>query len=148
VDAIGYDGPGWRTGVFDRKDWGGSENDWPWRGSSLRSHASWGVCAIVIFISIFVGIFVRPWWWVQSRGGIGSSVGIDIVWGISIFVGIFVWPWRRAQSRGGIGSCAGIDIVWRFGCVVVAIMSVATCVGRRCDTRCDIIIQLQWRAWH
>ena len=119
---MGYDGPKWRTGVFDRKDWGGSGDDWPGRGLSLRGRASQGVCVIVIFISIFVGIFVQPRWRVQSRGRIGSSVGIDIVWGISIFVGIFVWPWQQAQSRGGIGSCVGIDIVWGFGCVVVAIM--------------------------
>ena len=60
---MGYDGPGWRMRVFDGKDWDGSGDDWPGRGLSLCSHASWGMCVTIIFIAIFVGIFVWPWQW-------------------------------------------------------------------------------------
>jgi hypothetical protein len=83
---MGYDGPRWRTGVFDGKDWDGSRDDWPWRWSLLRSGASRGICAIVMFIVVFVGIFVRPRRRAQSRGRIGSGVGIDIAWGFGCVV--------------------------------------------------------------
>ena len=49
-----YDWPGWGTRVGDGKDCGGSGYNRPGWGSSLRSGASQGVCAIVIFIAIFV----------------------------------------------------------------------------------------------
>jgi hypothetical protein len=58
----------------------------------LHSCASQGVCVVVIFIVVFVGIFVRPRWWAQSRGRIGSGVSIDIAWwfGCVVVVVVFV----------------------------------------------------------
>jgi hypothetical protein len=91
----GYDGPRWRMGVFDGKDWDGSRDDWPWRWSLLHSGASRGICAIVMFIVVFVGLFVRPRRRVQSRGRIGSGVGINIAWGFGcvVVVVVFVTVW-------------------------------------------------------
>ena len=51
-----------------------------------RSGASWGVCAIVVFIAIFFRIFVGPRWRTRLRGEIGSGVEVDIAWGFGCMV--------------------------------------------------------------
>ena len=55
----------------------------------------------------------------QSRGGVGDSVGIDIVCGLGCVV-----------------------------VVVVAVVSVAEHSGRWRSTGCDINVQLRWQVWH
>ena len=58
-----YDGPGWRTGVGDGGDCGGSWYDGPRWGSSSHSGASRGVSAIVVLVFVLFQSFDWPWRW-------------------------------------------------------------------------------------
>jgi hypothetical protein len=89
------------------------------------------MCAIVIFIAIFIAIFVRPWWWTQSRGGIWCSAGFDMVfvargsggcWGTRHDVTVQLRWWAQhqwcARLRGMIAWGAGIPVAVSFQCRV------------------------------
>jgi hypothetical protein len=65
-----------------------------------------GVCAVVIFIAIFVRIFDWPRRRAQSRGGIGCDAGVDVVCG-------FVCAIVMVSDVG----CGGMW--WRSRCYII-----------------------------
>jgi hypothetical protein len=100
----------------------------PRRWSPSHSIPSRGIFAIIL---ILVSVFVRPGWGTRSGGGVGCSVGVDMVsgfvcaivvmvsnakcggmwWSSRCYIALFRfrwWPWLCSAVVGGaaVGSAA------------------------------------------
>jgi hypothetical protein len=60
----------------------------------FRSSASWGACAVVVFVASFVWPGLRS----PSRSGASRGVRAKVV-----FVAFFVRPWLWARLKGEVG---------------------------------------------